>query len=425
MRAARRKLVQAVTLATGPHPGPVHVDLAFVKPLEPIAASAEERALVPREPIVAAAPHLAADRDALRALARAIAAAPDGLIVAGAMPAGFAAARDRVFALAARTGYPLAAETGSQLRLGPRPGVLAIDHLDFARGPRPSLIVQLGAEPVSASATDLAGVPRWVLADHAWRDPDSSARGVIVGDVAASIDALVELVAPGSATSYRDAWREADALAAAAIDAALVTCPRSEAAVLRAAIGAAPADAVVQIGNSLPIRVVDWVCGGGAPHAVLTQRGASGIDGLIASAAGATRAGRPVLLVLGDVSFAHDVGGLLAARAASAPLAIVVVDNRGGQIFAQLPIARTATGATLARYFLTAPEVDPTAIATGFGARALTAASPAAVATAVATALVEPGTTVIHAPVSASGARDVRAAALAALAPSQLSRRSS
>jgi len=62
---------------------------------------------------------------------------------------------------------------------------------------------------------------------------------------------------------------------------------------------------------------------------VLTQRGAAGIDGLIASAAGATRGGQPVLLVLGDVSFAHDLGGLLAARCASTPLAILVIDNRG------------------------------------------------------------------------------------------------
>ena len=86
---------------------------------------------------------------------------------------------------------------------------------------------------------------------------------------------------------------------------------------MRAGIDALPAGAALQIGNSLPIRVVDQVVrGGGAPRTVLTQRGAAGIDGLIASAAGATRAGAPVLLVLGDVSFAHDLGGLLAARCA-------------------------------------------------------------------------------------------------------------
>jgi 2-succinyl-5-enolpyruvyl-6-hydroxy-3-cyclohexene-1-carboxylate synthase len=147
---------------------------------------------------------------------------------------------------------------------------------------------------------------------------------------------------------------------------------------------------------------------------VLTQRGAAGIDGLIASAAGATWAGRPVLLVLGDVSFAHDLGGLLAARAARAPLAILVLDNRGGQIFAGLPIARAHAqlGSAFERHWITAPEIDPAAVAAALGARATTAVSPAAAATAIAQALETPGVTVIHAPVSASGAHDVRRAAL-------------
>jgi 2-succinyl-5-enolpyruvyl-6-hydroxy-3-cyclohexene-1-carboxylate synthase len=119
-----------------------------------------------------------------------------------------------------------------------------------------------------------------------------------------------------------------------------------------------------------------------------------------------------VLLVLGDVSFTHDLGGLVAARGAQAPLAILVIDNRGGQIFAGLPIARAQPGATFERHWLTAPEIDPAAIAAALGLGATTAASPAGAATAIARALETPGTTVIHAPVSASGAHDVRRTAL-------------
>ena len=118
-----------------------------------------------------------------------------------------------------------------------------------------------------------------------------------------------------------------------------------------------------------------------------------------------------MLLVLGDVSFAHDLGGLLAARAARAPLAILVIDNRGGQIFAGLPIARAQQGAAFERHWITAPEIDPAAVAAALGVRASTAASPAGAATAIARALATPGVTVIHAPVTASGAHDVRRAA--------------
>jgi 2-succinyl-5-enolpyruvyl-6-hydroxy-3-cyclohexene-1-carboxylate synthase len=145
---------------------------------------------------------------------------------------------------------------------------------------------------------------------------------------------------------------------------------------------------------------------------VITQRGAAGIDGLVSSAAGATRAGKPVVLVLGDVSFAHDISGLLAARAATGPLAIVVLDNGGGRIFNGLPIARTADPAMFGEHFVTAPEIDPAAVATGLGVRGVTAASPAAVASAITAALSSHGATVIHAPVTATGAHDVRRDAL-------------
>ncbi len=433
LRAVRRKILQAITLARGPHPGPVHVELPLKKPLEPAAPTTDAERSLARlaaqlagdaqiaPPVLAPAPGAAAE------LAAAIAREPDGVIVAGALPARFATSRDAVFALAARSGYPIIAESGSQLRFGPRPdGLVFVDHFDLippAALPAPRLVLQLGAEPVSAAwpawlaRVAATGAERWVLAGHAWHDADSSARGVILGDVAAAIDAVsgalaARLLAPRSSRDAASTWHTAEARAAQAIEVALDRHPRNEAAMIRAAIEAVPPGAAIQLGNSLPIRVVDQVCTGRVPHVVLTQRGAAGIDGLIASAAGATCAGQPVLLVLGDVSFAHDLGGLLAARAAHAPLAILVIDNRGGQIFAGLPIARAQPAAALERHWLTAPELDPTAIAAALGIRATTAASPAGAATAIARALETPGTTVIHAPVSASGAHDVRRTAL-------------
>lgn len=432
LRAVRRKVIQAITLARGPHPGPVHLEVPLRKPLEPAAPSSDtERALARLAaaiagPVRIAPPRLSPDPAAVAELAAAIAGEPDGVIVAGALPAGFAAAREAVLALAARAGYPIIAESGSQLRLGPRPdGATFVDHFDLipaAALPVPRLVLQLGSEPVAAAwpawagALAAAGAERWVLGGSRWNDPASSARGVILGDPAAVVDAvhraLAEQLAAPRAGETAQRWRTVEASAAHAIEAALDAHPRSEVAMIRAAIAAVPEGAAIQLGNSLPIRVVDQIAGGGPPRPVLTQRGAAGIDGSIASAAGATCAGRPVLLVLGDVAFAHDLGGLLAARAALAPLAILVIDNRGGQIFAGLPIARAQPGAAFERHWITAPELDPTAIAAAIGVRAITAASPAGAAAAIARALETPGVTVIHAPVSPSGAHDVRRTAL-------------
>jgi 2-succinyl-5-enolpyruvyl-6-hydroxy-3-cyclohexene-1-carboxylate synthase len=72
---------------------------------------------------------------------------------------------------------------------------------------------------------------------------------------------------------------------------------------------------------------------------VLCNRGANGIDGTVSSAFGAAAVTSRVVLLIGDVALAYDVGGLLAARRLGLPLTIVLLDNDGGGIFEFLPIA--------------------------------------------------------------------------------------
>jgi 2-succinyl-5-enolpyruvyl-6-hydroxy-3-cyclohexene-1-carboxylate synthase len=440
LRAVRRKVVQAVTLARGPAPGPVHLEVPLRKPLEPAAAeSAAEHALARtaaalRGPALIAPPRLIADAGAVAQLAAAIASEPAGLIVAGALPPT-SAARAAAYALAARAGYPIVAEASSQLRFGPRPRAAAVvDHFDLipaAQLPAPRLMIELGGEPVAAAwapwiARLMSGPrppARWILAGATWRDPDSGARAVVLGDPADALTALLAQLELRGARSpeWSIAWAALDRAAGVAAGAALAAVPHNEVAVLEAALAALPEAAVIQLGNSLPIRTIDHARAPAASPAwrVIAQRGAAGIDGLVAAASGATRAGAPVLLVVGDVSFAHDLGGLLAARATAAPLAVLVVDNGGGQIFGGMPVARAGLGAAFDEHWITAPAVDPVAIAAALGLRGVRAATPAEVAAAVAAALRAPGaaTTVIHAPVAPAGARDVRRAALELGAP--------
>jgi 2-succinyl-5-enolpyruvyl-6-hydroxy-3-cyclohexene-1-carboxylate synthase len=391
--AVRRTIAQAVTASLGPLPGPVHINVPLVKPLEPVAAEVPAPARIEIAP-----PRLAADRAAVARLQAAIADEPHGIVIAGA-----GACDPKLLALCARAGYPLLAEAGSGLRFAARPGVTAIDHFDFvlAKGlaPAPKLVIQLGAAPVAASWPKFADAERWVLAER-YRDPEGSAH-VITGEL--------ELEVPARGDSdFTRAWRAAEARAAAAVEQALAEHPASEAAAIKAALAAWPG--ALQLGNSLPIRVIDHVVTGGE-RTVITQRGAAGIDGLIASATGAASLA-PTLLVLGDVSFAHDLGSLLVARGARHALAILVIDNGGGRIFGGLPIAGTAEPAVFARHFITRPDVDVVAVATALGVRAVAAEGPQAVARAVATAYAGVGATVIHAPVAPTGARDFRNAVL-------------
>ncbi|MBL4829586.1 MAG: 2-succinyl-5-enolpyruvyl-6-hydroxy-3-cyclohexene-1-carboxylic-acid synthase [Aliivibrio sp.] len=93
------------------------------------------------------------------------------------------------------------------------------------------------------------------------------------------------------------------------------------------------------IGNSLIIRLVDMVsC---LPDlAVYSNRGASGIDGLIATAAGIQCANKqPLLCLIGDTSLLYDLNSLPLLAKNDSPTVIVVTNNDGGAIFDLLPVS--------------------------------------------------------------------------------------
>ena len=93
----------------------------------------------------------------------------------------------------------------------------------------------------------------------------------------------------------------------------------------------------------MPVRDLDTFFWSGEQRIrFLGNRGANGIDGIVSSALGASAAAaqhEPTVLVLGDLSFFHDLNGLLAARLHQLDLTIVLINNDGGGIFSFLPQA--------------------------------------------------------------------------------------
>jgi len=103
---------------------------------------------------------------------------------------------------------------------------------------------------------------------------------------------------------------------------------------------------------------------------VLCNRGANGIDGTVSSAFGAAAADpfRPVVLLIGDVALAHDVGGLLAARRLGLALTIVALDNGGGGIFDFLEVSRSPLASSAyERHIATPTGLDLAAVAAAYG----------------------------------------------------------
>jgi 2-succinyl-5-enolpyruvyl-6-hydroxy-3-cyclohexene-1-carboxylate synthase len=139
-------------------------------------------------------------------------------------------------------------------------------------------------------------------------------------------------------------WRAADERAAEAILGVLDTADLSEPAIAVELGVLVPETATLFVASSMPVREIEtfWPVREDPPR-VLCNRGANGIDGIVSSAFGAAAAtDGPVVLLIGDVALAHDIGGLLAAKRLSLKLTIVLVDNDGGGIFDFLGVSRAA-----------------------------------------------------------------------------------
>ncbi len=169
-----------------------------------------------------------------------------------------------------------------------------------------------------------------------WPDPER--QGV---ELLAGIPVVVDPDLPArEASSWRRAWLDAERVARVAIDRRLdrepaPTEPRLARDVGRAMVGGD----VLVVGSSMPVRDVDMFLAPG-PFSIVSNRGASGIDGFVSTALGvACRAQEGSVVALGgDLSVLHDANGFLLAERPDA--VFVIASNDGGGIFSFLPQAR-------------------------------------------------------------------------------------
>jgi 2-succinyl-5-enolpyruvyl-6-hydroxy-3-cyclohexene-1-carboxylate synthase len=359
LRWIRQLAFRAYQTAASGRPGAVHLNFALREPLvldEPLPA-ADAGTPLPRAR--RAAPPAAIDLDPGE---RAVIVAgrhehQDGL--AAALPAA-----------AAALGAPLLADPLSGARRGPA----AVAHYDallrdtgFAAAHRPRTVIRIGDLPTSKPLRQwLAGLDARQVAfdpETAWQDPAAVVGEVLDADPAAWARSIA---APPRASAWLDAWRAADAAAADGIAETLGDAI-SEPAVARA-LAALPSEVTVFTASSMPVRDVEsfWPARD-APPRVLAHRGANGIDGTLAAAFGAAAAGARVVVHLGDVALAHDLGALLSGTRLKLALTVVLVDNAGGGIFDFLPVA-TQTDA-FEEHVATPTGLDAERVAALFGLR--------------------------------------------------------
>lgn len=435
----RRSVVQAVAQALGPLPGPVHLNLRARKPLEPAPAKNEaERALEARvtsllaRPLARHAPHTVFANETVLAAARTLKEAGSTAIVVGPLPAHAKHLGELLGELARLLGAPVFAETASQVRFAlpePQLGFPLFDWLlsapDVASRLQPELLLCVGQTPTSSAFERWAArVPRrLVLAEHGYPDAIGSAELVASGDLEQGLTALIAELkrqnVGASGTAFLSEVARHHARAESCVTEALArpTEVLSEGAAVKSVVEALPAGTVLALGNSLPIRDVDAYVTRAARLRVTAQRGANGIDGLVSGAIGsAIGSAAPTLLLLGDVSLLHDLGGLASLGLLQTPFVVAVVDNAGGRIFDQLPVQKLYSAEpAAARLWHTPPERELSHVAALFGLRYEAPSTPQAIADVARRALTQSQPTLLHLRVAPHSAAHMRQNVLSAL----------
>ncbi|MGQ8820910.1 2-succinyl-5-enolpyruvyl-6-hydroxy-3-cyclohexene-1-carboxylic-acid synthase [Bibersteinia trehalosi] len=154
-----------------------------------------------------------------------------------------------------------------------------------------------------------------------------------------------------------------------------------------------PPNSNLFLGNSLFVRLVDALCKLPEGQAIYTNRGASGIDGLIATIAGIAKGnGLPTIAVIGDVSALHDLNSVALLRQISQPTILFVINNNGGAIFDMLPVEPSAKD----KFYRLSHNLEFSQIATMFGLEYLRPYTWADLGTKLKQAYARKGVTIVE-----------------------------
>jgi 2-succinyl-5-enolpyruvyl-6-hydroxy-3-cyclohexene-1-carboxylate synthase len=323
--------------------GPVHLNLAFREPLVATPDSLPTRSDSSGNPVSPSDARASAVAsvvdDMVRDLDR-----QRGVIVAGR---GARDARDAIDALAEATGWPVLADARSGCRTLASAVTTAdalLRHEEFASAHTPEVVLHLGEAPASKVLN------QWLANSGAFqvrviaRDTVIDPERVISRHIHAPIDqvcrVLAERLTGATGTPWSARWRRAEQIADAVFEDRLSSGPADEPTVGRVVLRHLPSDAHLVVSSSMPVRDLEWYGGRHDDVVVHANRGANGIDGVVATALGvAVATEAPTAVLIGDIALLHDSSSLTAATSRGVDLRIVVVDNDGGGIFSFLPQA--------------------------------------------------------------------------------------
>jgi 2-succinyl-5-enolpyruvyl-6-hydroxy-3-cyclohexene-1-carboxylate synthase len=425
LRYASALACRAVAVATGSPPGPVHLNLPFREPLDPSpgpsrgagpdpegTSALRSRGSGPYTRSWSCAPP--PPPDLVSELLERLLRAPRGVIACGPGD-GDPALPDAVAGLARALGWPVLAESTSQIRCGPHtreaPILACFDAFlrdrGFARAHPPDLVLRIGAPLTSKSFhqwLELHPASRLVMLDpdRTWSDPLHLASDVIEADPLLVCDGLQrrlrERSSPSARPDWLTDWSVAEKCARQVIEGregvrSELLAPQVVGVLARAL----PEGATLFVSNSMAVRDLDGFLPVSAkPLRVLANRGANGIDGIVSTALGAAAVSGPLVLLSGDLAFLHDAGGLFAAHQHGLRATLVVVNDDGGGIFSLLPIAAHRESVDFDPLFTVSHGLDLSAVAGAYGIQHQRVSTAPDLSVALQDSLASDGTQVIE-----------------------------
>ena len=280
-------------------------------------------------------------------LEKALAISTQGIIVCG--PNNNSFSPEDIILFSEKTGFPILADPLSQVRTGIHNLTNIIDNHDLflknktlAKSLTPDLIIRVGMTPTSKTLlqylNDKKNTTQIILNPFSFSDPNHSGNFHIKEDPKILLNLLqTENNKPNRI--WQKLWQDIQIQTLNTINEIFEkTDVISEPSIYIDLHKSLPQKTILYLSNSKPIRDTDMFFPKRKGIKILGNRGSSGIDGMISSATGtATQTQSPVILLIGDIAFLHDLNSLLLCTNTQSNLTIIILNNNGGGIFSFLP----------------------------------------------------------------------------------------
>lgn len=338
--------------------GPVHINCRYREPLAPQNTTIDPSYTVDivewqnsDKPFTSyAVPVISPTEQELELLAETIETTDKGLIIIGKLTSDDQ--RNACVRLMKKLNWPVYADITSGLRLTHcKTNIIRyfdqeLLSEDFNQLTRPSTVLHIGGRVTSKRLPQFLDANRpenyvVIKSDPTRQDNIHAVTSRIYADIALSLDRVCDMIMQTESTDYSSFYDNKAAKTDAIIKDNIDTDESiTEPFIARQLTEMIDDDSLLFLSSSMPIRDVDLYGISDRNNIIVgANRGVSGIDGVIASAAGFAAAKKsPTTLLIGDLAFIHDVNSLSLLRRIETPVVIVVINNRGGGIFHFLPI---------------------------------------------------------------------------------------